>query len=246
MKVDDEVLGVLDRVDTEGPLLRITEQLERPLYVKTNKVLEAAGGRWDRRARAHVFPDDAAELLEPVILTGEITHARDEFGYFPTPPAVVDRLIALADLGPGMTVLEPSAGQGALAAAAAAARGIVDCVELLDANAAILRQCDDYRDVTTGDFLAIEPVWLYDRVVMNPPFARQADVVHVTHALRFLRPGGRLVSVMSAGVTFRSYRLTADLRELIADRGGEIIPLPADSFKESGTGVNTVIVVVPG
>jgi len=32
---------------------------------------------------------------------------------------------------------------------------------------------------------------------------------------------------------------------MIDERGGEIMPLPEGSFKESGTGVNTVIVKIP-
>lgn len=81
---------------------------------------------------------------------------------------------------------------------------------------------------------------------MNPPFGRQADIKHVSHALKFLKPGGLLVSVMASSVTFRSNKLTTDFRQLIVDRGGHIKELPEGAFKSSGTMVNTVIVVIPG
>jgi hypothetical protein len=50
---------------------------------------------------------------------------------------------------------------------------------------------------------------------------------------------------MAAGITFRQDKKATGLRELIDRVGGEIIPLPEGAFKESGTMVNTVIVVLP-
>jgi hypothetical protein len=79
---------------------------------------------------------------------------------------------------------------------------------------------------------------------MNPPFAGQADIEHVTHALNFLKPGGKLVAIMSAGVTFRQDRKAADFRALIWGMGGTIEELPEDAFKQSGTSVRTVLVEV--
>ena len=76
---------------------------------------------------------------------------------------------------------------------------------------------------------------------MNPPFSRQADIHHVNHAIKFLKPGGVLVSVMSAGVTFRTNRLTDDFRRMVIAHNGQIGALPAGAFKESGTMVNTEI-----
>ena len=55
MRIDDDVLAVLSRSTVVGSSLVIPDQLDRKLYVKTNKVLEAAGGKWNRKARAHVF-----------------------------------------------------------------------------------------------------------------------------------------------------------------------------------------------
>lgn len=239
MKVTTDVLEVLDRAETDGPALTLVGQLDRSLYTRTNKVLEAAGGKWNRKARAHLFDGDAADAIEQVILTGEITTPQ-EFGYFPTPPAVVERLLDLADLAPGMTVLEPSAGTGAIAGPAAARGCHVDCIEIDHKRALAISDAGIGRDLAVADFLTVEPSPDYDRVVMNPPFARQADIAHVTHARRFLRPGGLLVSVMAAGVLFRQGR-AEEFRRLV----GSFEELPDGSFTESGTGVRTVIAVIP-
>lgn len=50
---------------------------------------------------------------------------------------------------------------------------------------------------------------------------------------------------MSASVTFRDNKLTTAFRDLVDDRGGSIEPNDQGAFKESGTLVNTVTVVIP-
>lgn len=245
MRVESEVLAVLSRAETTGNALVLTGQLDRKMYERTNKVLEAAGGKWNRKAKAHIFDDDAASRVDQIILSGEVEVPKDEFNFFPSPPAVVARLIELASLHEGMRVLEPSAGTGAIASACADAGTKVDCCELMDANYAALAADDRFGAVWHMDFLLLEPVAAYDRVLMNPPFAKQADIKHVTHALNFLKPGGLLVSVMASSVAFRDNKLTQDFRSLMRERGGWIEDLPDGSFKESGTMVRTIIAVIP-
>ena len=246
MRIDDEVLAVLSRAETRGNNLVLVGQLERSLYARTDKVLRAAGGKWDRKAKAHVFVGDAAERMEQVLLTGNIEVPRDDYEFFPTPPEVAARVIAAAQLDkPGLLVLEPSAGRGALALPAAAAGATVDCCELMQANHEHLEAQPGLRTVARQDFLTTRPERVYDRVVMNPPFSRQADIRHVQHALQFLKPGGLLVSVMAASVAFRENKLTTDFRALVAACGGTIKALPENSFKASGTEVRTVLAVIP-
>lgn len=245
MKVENDVLAVLSAAKLDGSKLYLTGQLDRALYTRTNKVLEAAGGKWDRKAKAHVFTGDASERVEQIILTGDITIPKDEFEYFPTPPAVVARVLELADIKPGMVVMEPSAGRGALALPAAAAGAVVDCCELMHENFEHLLYQPGLRAVVRADFLQVPAEQFYDRVIMNPPFSRQADIKHVLHALQFLKPCGLLVSVMAASVLFRENKLTTDFRAQVTARGGSIERLPECSFKASGTMVNTVVVTIP-
>jgi len=254
MNIESSVLDVLSNATTEGNSLKLNGQLSRPLYVSTNKVLEAAGGKWNRKAQAHIFENDAAEIMDTIILTGKVTNKKQDLGYFPTPAAVVKRLLELAEIEQGMLVLEPSAGQGAIAVKAAKMGAVVHCFEIDPSNANKLASnlfaVSPEYSVTREDFLTINPEKanfrgdLYDRVIMNPPFTRQADIRHVMHALRFLAPGGRLVSVMSSGVTFRTNKLTENFREALKAHRGTIEPLPESTFAESGTNVNTVIVTL--
>lgn len=249
MKIANDVLSVLSAATVEARAVTLNGQLDRNLYTRTNKVLEAAGGKWDRKAKAHVFAGDAAERMDQIILTAEVALPKDEFEFFPTPPAVVELVIASAQIGDGMMVLEPSAGRGALALAAQrSARDVmVDMYELMPENNDALHALHIPLSGIGApqDFLTVKPTGTYDRVVMNPPFSRQADIKHVQHALEFLKPGGLLVSVMAAGVTFRQDARATYFRALVEERGGAIEPLPEGAFKSSGTGVNTVIVTIP-
>jgi hypothetical protein len=244
VQIANDVLLVLSHADTDGTALRLTGQLDRKLYERTNKVLEAAGGKWNRKLKAHIFDGDAADAMEQIILTGEVNFARPpKFGYFPTPLALGLRVSDLADIPADAIVLEPSIGQGHLAEAVKQTMppATIKGYELLPGN---IEKIGGRFDVTQADFLSITPEPIYDRVVMNPPFEKQADIRHVMHAHRFLKPTGRLVSIMSASVTFRDNKLTEDFRAFLAERDGEIEENEPGAFRESGTMVNTVTVSV--
>lgn len=238
-------VAVLERLSTatyEGNVVRLNcGQLSRPDYEAINKVLEALGGKWNRKLGGHAFEGDAAEALEAAIMTGTYTSAKDDFGYFPTPAAVVEQLLEWADLEPGMMVLEPSAGRGNIADALKAAGCAVKICEIQQANRAVLEQKG--YEVIADDFLSVPGRPRFDRIVMNPPFGKQADIDHILHAWQFLNAGGILVSVASSGVMFRENKKTVEFREFVA-RNGFIEQLGEDAFKESGTLVRTVAIVL--
>lgn len=240
MKIESNVLDVLGNATMTGNSLQIDAQLDRKLYVAVNQVLELAGGQWNRKAKAHLFPSDAAELMDQIILTGEIANKPQELGYFPTPPAVVARLLESANIKSDMLVLEPSAGRGAILFELLKLAPCVDCYEIDHANADFLVFSKGPHSVKEADFLTVTPEPIYDRVVMNPPFAKNAAPKHVLHAFKFLAPGGRLIAIMPSSVCFRTDKLNEQVRSLARS----IEPLPNGSFASSGTNVNTVIVTI--
>jgi len=172
-------------------------------------------------------------------------------GFFPTPPEAAARLIEQASLyrrqdAPILRVLEPSAGTGNLASLAVAKGATVDCIEIQPGLAAGLRQSGRFAKVLCADFLGIQPAPtpIYDRVVMNPPFDRERDIDHVMHALKFLKPDGRLVAIMSAGTEFRETKKAIAFRALMSRLKADWRDLPPGSFAASGTYCNTVILTV--
>jgi predicted RNA methylase len=246
-QIDQTVLEILSRATIEGATPRLpAEQLDRKTYQAVNTVIEVAGGKWNKKAKAHLFEGDAIDTIEPMLITGIYTKSptiKQELGQFDSPPDVVARVIELAQIAPGMMVLEPSAGIGNLVLGAEAAGGKVAAYEV---DADRLHRCKDRCLLVGGihltDFLLAKPAPVFDRVVMNPPFAKQLDVAHVMRAFDFLRMGGRLVSVMSTSFQFRPTKSAEQFRDFLASVNAEVEPLPNGAFKDSGTMVNSVIV----
>lgn len=251
MKIAPDVLAVLSALDIRGREVRITEQLDRRVYVRVNEVLEACGGKWTRKAKAHLFDRDAAPVLDLVITTGEVTTAAD-IGFFPTPAPLAAELVALAGVQRDDVVLEPSAGSGRIVDAAIASGAIVvACERDPEMRAALVGRAEvvvsptcEARGDGLDDFLEHEAAPVFDRVAMNPPFLRVGigdHLEHVRHAFAMLRAGGVLVSVLPSSITFRRDRRHAAFRDWYETLGGEVRELPAFSFRESGTDVNTVV-----
>lgn len=179
------------------------------------------------------------------------------FAFYPSPKDVVERVVESAkaykypcswkkdDTGP-LRILEPSAGTGNLAKPLTETGNLVDCVEYQPELANELRRSGIYNAVHCFDFLAWQPDpdKLYDRIVMNPPFDRERDIDHVMHALKFLKPDGKLVAVMSAGTCFRETTKAKAFRKVVDSMKGRFTDLPERSFASLGTNINTVILEV--
>ncbi len=239
MKIKKEILEILQNSVTKNNELFLTGTLDRKDYVSVNKVLEAAGGKWNKKTKSHIFETDAEERLEQILLTGEVEIPKDEFDYFPTPKNVVQRMIELSEATPGMNVLEPECGQGHITIPFSEIGCNVFCYELSETNYNIAKEKG--LNVTQADFLQITPEEKYDLIVMNPPFGKQNDIIHVNHAFKFLKPNGTLISVMCSNILWRNNKLTNEFRSFV-NAHGFIENLPDESFKSSGTLVSTVLV----
>jgi len=163
-------------------------------------------------------------------------------GYFPTPDKVIDLMLDYANLSSNDRVLEPSAGGGAICDRIKEYTTNIVAIEKNTSLANIL----DLKGFNPENinFLDRMPVGSFDKVLMNPPFENLQDIDHVMHAYKFLKHGGRLVAIMSPSGFFRSDKKSVGFRAWLSLVGGEVIELPEGSFKESGTGVNTNLVII--
>ncbi|HHX8273126.1 TPA: PLxRFG domain-containing protein [Vibrio diabolicus] len=165
--------------------------------------------------------------------------------FFPTPEAEVKKLIDLADIKPGMKVLEPSAGMGHIADQIAALNGVdLDVGELAFTLSELLEEKG--HNVVAGDFLEYNAGEIYDRIVMNPPFSNDADIHHINHALTMLKDGGKLVAITSSMAGNRGNTTNKNFRRYLDEVGAEEINLDAGTFKNSlnPTNVATKIIVI--
>lgn len=148
-----------------------------------------------------IDPESAAKARQ-----GERQRIRDRVrsmnipGFFPTPDALADEVVRLAQIKSHHHVLEPGAGVGSL----------VEAVERACPGAKVSMAEINYtlRGVLTD--LGYEVEWdnvydigeayrgAFDRIVMNPPFERGQATQQVGCCIDLLAPGGRLVAVMPA------------------------------------------------
>jgi predicted RNA methylase len=174
-------------------------------------------------------------------------------GYFPTPEPLAERLVGMARIEPGNTILEPSAGTGNLIDAILKTHDDVrisycemNCF-LLDILRAKYEGVNGVRflgrdcfDIDTG-----QGENRFDRIIMNPPFERGQDVDHVFRAwYSLLAPRGILTAIVSAGVFSRTDKKAKEFREFLRNSKAFVNDVAAGSFKSSGTGVESKIVQV--
>lgn len=216
---------------------------------------------------AHVVMAQTMENLEIALQDGKIVDVKKTHQQFFTPPEVA-REIVLRCLqqprlnAPAQRYLEPSAGEGAFADELA--RVLLSCNTMREANNSLLRTqtlpphklvCVDIDPVMVAklrakghqaheaDFLKLKPKLsnLFDHIFMNPPFSAGQDMLHVMHAFKFLKPDGKLTSIMSVGAGGGSSQLNRNFRDFVVSWGEIIMDLPEGTFKQSGTNVATIV-----
>lgn len=211
-------------------------------YPALKKVLQKAGGKYNKNG--FVFTSHA-QAIKDLLLSGETIDDKKKFQFFPTPPELVQKLIKLADIQPSDTVLEPSAGRAAIAKEL---RGKCATLRLIELNPENVKILNDEHDLfaTEMDFLEFEPQeYRYvDKIVANPPFTKNQDIDHILHMYKFLKPGGRIVTLASTSWVHGSQKKQVAFREWLFDIHAEHTYIPAGTFKASGTNIETVILVI--
>lgn len=188
------VLAILPVRDRTSGNIRFgyEAQKNKAAYAEAVRVIASIGGSVDSAGLCHFDyrPDDVlAELQLSGCVPDRMSHQ-----FYPTPESVARRCIESADIGPTHTVLEPSAGQGDLAAFFPVAANAT-CVEVSALHCAVLRARG--FGAVQADFIewsATAPK--FDRIVMNPPFSEGRAKAHVEAAAALMAPGGVLVAVM--------------------------------------------------
>lgn len=169
------------------------------------------------------------------LANGEPVRAVSSFNLFQTPESIADRMAAILGDVTGKRILEPSAGLGRLYRAVNQIGDVGEwvlvenspdcCAELYRLNERLIQ----------GDFLKCDEErlgGLFDLVIMNPPF-KMGTIKHIRHAMKLLKPTGRLVSLCFDGV-----KQNRDLRPIVDS--WEV--LPQRSFASEGTNASTAMV----
>lgn len=201
-----------------------------------------------------VMPD-ATDRDGKVDLRSKAGVPAKRLSFYATPDDVVERMLREVDLHEAR-VLEPSAGTGAivkhvLAAGATSRRraAAVQAIEIDHDRCLVLKDIHDPRlAVAEANFLNVRPDPRFTHVLMNPPFYGTHWMEHVVHAFDFLAPGGTLVTVLPISADLGETKKHHDFRTWASEhnRWGDLRfeDLPPESFVESGTRINTVLLTL--
>lgn len=236
---------VLQDCTVEGNVVKLPNiQLDRKDYQEVAKALELIGGKWKGgKIMGFVFVTDPTDLLDQ-IANGEKRNLKKEFQFFATPEKLADELVYLADLKQHDTILEPSAGQGAIVKAINKVVDVVpDCFELMDVNTLILKKSGLSFNLIGEDFLKNEGK-TYSKIIANPPFTKNQDIDHLKEMYNCLSSGGKLVCITSESWVNGSQKKQVDFKNWLEKEKAEIIDIEKGSFKESGTAVGGKIIVL--
>jgi len=237
---------VLKQCIVEGLIIKLPDtQLERKIYTDVAKALELIGGKWNRSKQGFVFNEDPTALLTQ-IQNGEKRNLKKEFQFFATPDDVADFMIDLIRVDEGDSVLEPSAGQGALIKALLRQypNTKVDAFELMDINREFLKKIPEVN-LIGEDFLTTPIEKKYDLIIANPPFSKNQDIDHIMKMYSHLKVGGVLASICSKHWTFATGKKETAFRNFIEKENcTDIFPLEHGRFKSSGTMVGTQLIVI--
>jgi len=236
---------VLQQCTVEGNVVKLPNtKLDRNEYLEVKKALELIGGKWKGgKVFGFVFATDPTELLAE-ISNGEKRNLKKEFQFFATPENLADELVYLADLKQHDTILEPSAGQGAIIKAINKVCDVVpDCFELMDVNTIILNKSGLRFNLLGEDFFKHNGK-TYSKIIANPPFTKNQDIDHLKEMFEVLGRGGRLVCITSESWCNDNQKKQVAFREWLEELEAEVIDIKKGAFKESGTMVGGKIVVV--
>lgn len=178
-----------------------------------------------------VLPDAPTENAKKK----QSTDVSTDLAFYPTPKAVVEAVLsAHIEFQAGEFVLEPSCGDGAFLDAIRKKSNVkLLGIEVDHRRAQICR--DKGHNVLIGNFLEAEPHQLVDWIIMNPPFAGRHYLKHISKAIEWLKPGGKIVAILPATAWYDHKSLPESVL-----RGWNVWrDLPVGSFSESGTNVPT-------
>nr|WP_280971463.1 DUF4942 domain-containing protein [Cupriavidus gilardii]WDE72700.1 hypothetical protein [Cupriavidus gilardii] len=170
----------------------------KPTFARCCEILMSIGGVQQPNDKGLFrFDYPVGAVLSELIASGCLPEKKSH-QFYATGADLAAEAADLADIGPNDTVLEPSAGQGALAVHLPVAQTI--CVELSRLHCEILRA----RGFNTiqADFIqwATSTERRFTRCVMNPPFANGRAQLHLQAAASVMAPAARIVAILPASL----------------------------------------------
>ena len=234
-----EVLEVLKQCKINGNVITLPNiQLDRKTYLDVAKKIELIGGKWNRKEKGFLFKENPQELFES-ICNGDNRNLKKEYQFFATPKELAEELCSYIPKDT-KTILEPSAGQGAIIQAINEHNPNikVSYCELMELNR---KQLKGDAEFLQDDFLTLDENLKFDVIVANPPFSKNQDIEHFYKMLKHARK--RVISIMSKHWLNSSFKKETEFKDFIYSHNAQVIDIEAGAFKESGTMISSCIVI---
>ena len=241
-----EVIEVIKQCSADGNILRLPQiELNREDYLAVKKAIEKNGGKWKGgKTFGFVFADrDAADVIDSMV--NGVADIKKDFQFFATPSDVADLMVAKLEIQPYEKILEPSAGNGALINAVLRLYSdiIIDCYELNPLNRKALEKITNVN-VIGDDFTKRLDNEEYDVIIANPPFSKNQDIIHLMKMWDNLRYGGRIACITGTHWMFSNDTKSVEFREWIIGKYTFQHEFPKGTFKESGTDIATILLIL--
>lgn len=241
-----EVIEVIKQCSADGNILRLPKmELSREDYLAVKKAIEKNGGKWKGgKTFGFVFADrDAADVIDSMV--NGFADIKKDFQFFATPSDVADLMVAKLEIQPYEKILEPSAGNGALINAVHRLHNdiTIDCYELNPLNRKVLEKMTNVN-VLGDDFTKRVDKEEYDVIIANPPFSKNQDIIHLMKMWNNLRYGGRIACITSTHWMFANDAKSVEFRDWIIGKYTYQHEFPNGTFKESGTDIATILLIL--
>lgn len=244
-----DIADVFDELEVMDDYLVYSEKfLGGEAYKKISEFLKTFNLERTKYKKRVAYKNNGEFTIEQVVEIGKKLKGvslSEKFDFYPTPKELVEKVQNYADIQDTDIILEPSAGTGALL------EGLNSdncyCVELNPVLCEILntKGFSKVKNSSTEE-IKLKEGKEFDKILMNPPFSKRLDAKHIVQVFEYLKKGGTLVAVHSAGITTATDKYSKAFQDLYNNYGITQEKIDSGAFKNSGKGtlVNTVITVL--
>ena len=92
------------------------------------------------------------------------------------------------------------------------------------------------------DFYQIFVYCGFDYIIANPPFAKNADIIHCRKMYSVLKAGGHMCCIISSHALESKGRTESEFKDWLYSMHPIVEELPAGTFKDAGTDVRTYMI----
>jgi len=225
-------------------------QMPSEVYQIIKKKLNKIGGKWiGGKIQGFKF-DFAPRLLLEDIKNGKDINLKKDYQFYATPQKIANEMVEKLELKDNVSILEPSAGRGNLIKSIPNNDTYeVYYFELMPQNLELLEKNLKNKEFKKleflgTDFLEYNGNMKFDRIIANPPFSKNQDIIHTKKMFELLNDNGVMVVITSTSWYNGKQKKQIEFKEWLNSIKHDIIFIDSGSFKESGTNVKTIMLKI--